>query len=236
MLPDSARFKLADGGTIFLDEIGELPLPLQAKLLRVLQEGEFEPVGSSVTQKVNVRVIAATNRNLEDEIKKGKFRLDLYYRLNVFPFDVPPLRERGNDIILLAEAFLVKFAGRASIAIEPLDELSRQRLLAYNWPGNVRELQNIIERCVITSRNGKINLSSILPGNTTTGSADEIITGQRIFTDQEMTEIEKQNITRALEMTGWKVSGEDGAAMLLQIPATTLSSRIRKLGIQKLSP
>jgi transcriptional regulator with GAF, ATPase, and Fis domain len=227
------RFKLADGGTIFLDEIGELPLPLQAKLLRVLQEGEFEPVGSSVTQKVNVRVIAATNRNLEDEIEKGKFRQDLYYRLNVFPVEVPPLREREYDIILLAEAFLAKFTGKAAITIEPLDEVSKQRLLSYNWPGNVRELQNIIERCVITSRNGKINLNSVLPASNTTRSVDEAVSGTRIFTDQEMTEFEKENITRALEITSWKVSGGDGAAMLLQIPATTLSSRIRKLGIRQ---
>jgi PAS domain S-box-containing protein len=227
------RFKLADGGTIFLDEIGELPLPLQAKLLRVLQEGEFEPVGSSVTQKVNVRVIAATNRNLEDEIKKGKFRQDLYYRLNVFPFDVPPLRERGDDIILLAEAFLAKFAGRAAIKVEPLDEASRQRLLSYHWPGNVRELQNIIERCVITSRNGKIDLTSILRGNFTRLEKESSSQVKSILTDQEMTDFEKQNIIRALEMTGWKVSGDDGAAALLKIPATTLSSRIRKLGIEK---
>jgi transcriptional regulator with GAF, ATPase, and Fis domain/PAS domain-containing protein len=227
------RFKLADGGTIFLDEIGELPLSLQAKLLRVLQEGEFEPVGSSVTQKVNVRVIAATNRNLEDEIKKGRFRQDLYYRLNVFPFDVPPLRDRGNDIILLAEAFLAKFAGKAAITIDPLDEASKQRLLSYNWPGNVRELQNIIERCVITSRNGKIDLISILPGNFSTLDKESSTQVKSILTDQEMIDFEKQNIIRALEMAGWKVSGDDGAAALLKIPATTLSSRIRKLGIRK---
>jgi PAS domain S-box-containing protein len=224
------RFKLADGGTIFLDEIGELPLPLQAKLLRVLQEGEFEPVGSSLTRKVDVRVVAATNRGMEEEIKKGKFREDLYYRLNVFPIDVPPLRSRGNDILLLAEAFLKKYSQRSSIKIAPLNEADRQRLLTYNWPGNVRELQNIMERCVITSMDGRINLSSVLPmaasqPDTTTNQED------RILVEQEMIAIEKQNIIRALEMTNWKVSGEGGAAELLQIPSTTLSSRIRKFGI-----
>jgi transcriptional regulator with GAF, ATPase, and Fis domain len=155
------RFMLADGGTIFLDEIGELPLQLQAKLLRVLQEGEFEPVGTSKTQKVNVRVVAATNRMLEEEIEKGKFREDLYYRLNVFPIDIPPLRERGNDIILLAEAFLEKFARRSAVPRVVLNEVNKQQLLNYQWPGNVRELQNIMERCVITSRGGKINLPEL---------------------------------------------------------------------------
>jgi PAS domain S-box-containing protein len=222
------RFSLADNGTIFLDEIGELTMPLQAKLLRVLQEGEFEPVGSSKTKKVNVRVIAATNRILEDEIEQGRFRQDLYYRLNVFPFDVPPLRERGNDIVLLAEAFLEKFTGRSATAVAPLDEASKQRLLAYHWPGNVRELQNIIERCLITSQGGKLNLANLLPSVIETTSSET-----RILTEQEMVDIERQNIIRALKITNWKISGKDGAAALLQIPSTTLSSRLSKLGIQR---
>ena len=225
------RFTLADGGTIFLDEIGELPLPLQAKLLRVLQEGEFEPVGSSKTQKVDVRVVAATNRDMEKEINKGKFRQDLFYRLNVFPIDIPPLRERSDDIILLAEAFLGKYAQRAAITIGPLDEIGKQRLLAYHWPGNVRELQNIIERCVITSQGGKLNLTSLLPDTAKKLTADTP-SEDRVLTEQEMSELEKQNIIRALDKVNWKISGEDGAAALLQIPPTTLSSRINKLGIR----
>lgn len=226
------RFLLADCGTIFLDEIGELPMQLQAKLLRVLQEGEFEPVGSSKTQKVNVRVVAATNRNLEEEIEKGKFRADLYYRLNVFPIDIPPLRERGKDIILLAEAFLEKYSLRSGVPGVVLNEVNRQQLLAYHWPGNVRELQNIMERCVITSREGKISLSELMPVQDKQKSI-EITTDERILTDSEMQELERQNIIKALNITNWKISGIDGAAALLQIPPTTLSSRINKLNIKR---
>ncbi|MFU8842977.1 MAG: sigma-54 interaction domain-containing protein [Bacteroidales bacterium] len=226
------RFSMANGGTIFLDEIGELPLPLQAKLLRVLQEGEFEPVGSSKTQKVDVRVVAATNRTMEEETAKGAFREDLYYRLNVFPIDIPLLRERGSDIILLAQAFLEKFARRSGIAMTPVDEFSKQRLLAWHWPGNVRELQNIMERCIITSQHGRINLASVLPDAENLQPAT-IPTEHRIMTEQEMVALETQNIIRALELSHWKISGEDGAAALLQIPPTTLSSRINKLGIRR---
>lgn len=226
------RFLLADGGTIFLDEIGELPLQLQAKLLRVLQEGEFEPVGSSKTQKVNVRVVAATNRNLEEEIEKGKFRADLYYRLNVFPIDIPPLRERGNDIIVLAEAFLEKYAKRSGVPRVVLNEVNRRQLLAYHWPGNVRELQNIMERCVITSREGKICLLELMPVQEKQKSI-EITTDERILTEAELQELERQNIIKALKVTNWKISGNDGAAALLQIPPTTLSSRISKLNIKR---
>jgi transcriptional regulator with PAS, ATPase and Fis domain len=226
------RFMLADGGTIFLDEIGELPLQLQAKLLRVLQEGEFEPVGSSKTQRVNVRVVAATNRNLMEEIENGKFRLDLYYRLNVFPIDIPPLRDRGDDIIILAEAFLEKFAKRQAVSVPVLNEACKQQLLNYHWPGNVRELQNIMERSIIISQDGKINLTSILP-SAKNEPAPDLSAEKRIFTEFEMMEFEKQNIQRALNITSWKISGENGAAALLQIPPTTLNSRISKLGIKR---
>ncbi len=226
------RFMLADGGTIFLDEIGELPLQLQAKLLRVLQEGEFESVGSSKTQKVNVRVVAATNRTLEKEIEKGKFREDLYYRLNVFPIDIPPLRERGNDIILLAEAFLEKFAKRSAVKPAVLNVVNKQQLLAYHWPGNVRELQNIMERCIITSRDGKINLTGLMPVQEKQKNL-EMNTDERILTEAEMQELERQNILKALNVNNWKISGADGAAALLQIPPTTLSSRISKLNIKR---
>ena len=157
------RFAMAHGGTIFLDEVGELPLDLQSKLLRVLQEGEFEPVGSSQTRKVDVRVLAATNRDLQRAIGEGKFREDLYYRLNVFPIELPPLRERRGDIGALAAAFAEKFAKSMGRSIEPLSADCIRRLEAYRWPGNVRELQNIIERAVITARDGKLNLDRALP-------------------------------------------------------------------------
>ncbi|MFZ1748365.1 MAG: sigma 54-interacting transcriptional regulator, partial [Nitrospirales bacterium] len=152
------RFSLADGGTIFLDEIGELPLDLQGKLLRVLQEGEFDPVGSSHTKKVNVRVLAATNRDLQKEVQDGKFREDLYYRLNVFPIHLPPLRERGEDVVLLANTFVQHFAQRMGRTLAPLSPDALGRLTAYHWPGNVRELQNVIERAVITAQNSQLNL------------------------------------------------------------------------------
>ncbi|MBE0662701.1 MAG: sigma 54-interacting transcriptional regulator [Bacteroidales bacterium] len=226
------RFSLADGGTIFLDEIGELPLHLQAKLLRVLQEGEFEPIGSSKTSKVDVRVVAATNRNLEEEVAKGTFRQDLFYRLNVFPIEIPPLRARSDDIIMLAEAFLEKFSKRAAKVMGTLDAVSRQRLLAYPWPGNVRELQNIIERCIIISQDGKINLSQLLPASETSQPLVNT-TEEKVFTETEMNNFEKQNIIKALDLCNWKISGDDGAAAMLQIPSTTLSSRISKLGIKR---
>ena len=226
------RFLLADGGTIFLDEIGELPLPLQAKLLRVLQEGEFEPVGSSGTIKVDVRVVAATNRNLEEEIERGRFRSDLYYRLNVFPVEIPPLRDRGNDIILLAEAFLDKYARRSAIPPVKLNEADRQQLLAYHWPGNVRELQNLMERCIIASQGKSFSFREILPSSGPPVKIDDV-SEQRVYTNAEMAEFEKQNIIRAMQLTNWKISGADGAAALLQVPVSTLSSRIVKLKIKQ---
>ena len=157
------RFALADKGTIFLDEIGELPLDLQSKLLRVLQEGEFDPVGSSTTRKVNVRVIAATNRNLAKAIQEGKFREDLFYRLSVFPLPLPPLRERGDDVVRLASVFAQRCAAKMGRALSTLTSGDARRLKAYGWPGNVRELQNVIERAVITSTNGRLNLDRALP-------------------------------------------------------------------------
>jgi len=231
------RFALARGGTIFLDEIGELPLELQSKLLRVLQEGEYEPVGSSETSKTDVRVIAATNKNLRDEVKAGKFREDLYYRLSVFPLEVPPLRERGEDIVKLASAFSDKFAGRMGIELEPLDREQMDRLLAYSWPGNVRELQNVIERAVITSRAGGLNLENAFPvtlGGTVESTGDIFDRSpERVLTHRELEELERKNIIAALENSGWRVSGDKGAARLIGIPPTTLASRIRALGIKR---
>jgi transcriptional regulator with GAF, ATPase, and Fis domain len=230
------RFTLADRGTIFLDEIGELPIDLQAKLLRVLQEGEFDMVGSSTTRKVNVRVLAATNRNLAKAVQEGKFREDLYYRLNVFPLRLPPLRERGEDVVHLASVFARRFATKMGRAISPLTTECAHRLKAYAWPGNVRELQNVIERAVITATSGKLNLDRCLPeaSPTTAGSvAIPPSSAPTIRTAKELEEFERANIMRALESAKWKVSGENGAAKLLGINASTLSSRMKALKIQK---
>lgn len=231
------RFSLADGGTIFLDEIGELQLDLQSKLLRVLQEGEFEPVGSSGTRKVDVRVIAATNRDLLRMVKEGKFREDLYYRLSVFPLDIPPLRERGGDIIKLANIFSERFARKIGMAVNPLTGEQIERLTAYGWPGNVRELQNVMERAVITSRAGELNLDSALPAGplktALTATAPEAAGDRRVLTHKELLDLERSNIVAALEKSGWRVSGEKGAASLLGVPSTTLSSRIKTLGIKR---
>ena len=230
------RFTLADGGTIFLDEIGELPVDLQVKLLRVLQEGEFEPVGSSHTRTVNVRVIAATNRDLPQAIREGKFRDDLYYRLNVFPIQVPPLRQRGDDIALLATAFAERFAQRMGRSIEPLSPACIQRLQGYTWPGNVRELQNVIERAVITAQNGRLDLDRALPegenpAETRTDGPRETPAGIRTAKDLE--ELERANLILALEASAWRVSGNNGAARLLGMNASTLTSRMKALGITR---
>lgn len=230
------RFALADKGTIFLDEIGELPIDLQAKLLRVLQEGEFEPVGSSHTRKVSARVLAATNRDLATAVKDGRFREDLYYRLNVFPIRLPPLRERGDDVITLATFFMQRFALRMGRNIDPLTPECVRRLKAYGWPGNVRELHNVIERAVITACDGRLNLERALPEVTSiTANApdDEPATAGVIRTAKELEDLERTNILRALETANWKVSGEQGAARLLGMNPSTLSSRMKALGIAK---
>jgi PAS domain S-box-containing protein len=230
------RFALAHGGTIFLDEVGELPLDLQSKLLRVLQEGEFEPVGSAQTRKVDARVIAATNRDLEQAVRDGKFREDLYYRLNVFPLRLPALRERREDIGVLAAAFAQKFAQRLGRTIEPLSRDCLRRLQAYGWPGNVRELHNIIERAVITSRDGKLNLDRALPESVNAMAAalaDDRAAAKHVRTAKELVEIERSNLIAALESADWKIAGENGAAQLLGVKPTTLSSRIKALGIQR---
>ncbi len=232
------RFALADGGTIFLDEVGELPLDLQAKLLRVLQEGEFEPVGSSKTRKVDVRVIAATNSELADDVRQGRFREDLYYRLNVFPLHVPPLRERGDDVLLLARAFARKFAERMARRVEPLSSDDERCLCAYAWPGNVRELQNVIERAVITARDGRLRLDAMLPcapSNVASmvTSAGETMDDSRVYTCDEWQDLERQNILRALAAADWKVAGDSGAAARLGLKPSTLSSRMKALGISR---
>ncbi len=228
------RFELADGGTIFLDEIGELHLDMQSKLLRILQDGEFEPVGSSDTKKVDVRVIAASNRNLSEEIKEGKFREDLFYRLNVYPIQIPPLRERGNDIIRLANEFIVKFSKKFGVDPPKLSAAAKQKLISYSWPGNIRELQNIIERAVITAKDKKIISEAILPNGEVSDNDRDFLQGtQKILSQKEIQELEKKNIIRALNLTNWKISGSDGAANLLGLPPTTLNSKIKALQLKK---
>jgi PAS domain S-box-containing protein len=231
------RFSIANGGTIFLDEIGELPIDLQAKLLRVLQEGEFEPVGSSRTVKVDARVITATNRDISKAVKEGSFREDLYYRLNVFPIVLPPLRERSDDIEKLARAFIEKFSKRNGITLEPLSEEHFLCLKSYNWPGNIRELQNVIERAVITSTNGRLNLDRALPdlgnGLSYEASSRLVENDNKILSDKELKAIERKNILYALEKTNWRISGKSGAAALLCIPTSTLNSKIKAFGIKR---
>ena len=227
------RFSLADQGTIFLDEIAELSLHLQAKLLRVIQEGTFEPVGSSETKHVDVRIIAATHRNLEQQIIEGKFREDLFYRLNVFPINIPPLRERGNDIALISNAFFEKITKNKALSVMPLTKKDLNKLSLYNWPGNVRELQNIIERGIITSIDGKFNLNSILPSSP--NSHVETSVSSDILTNEDILLLEKNNIINALNLTNWKISGQEGAAQLLNLPRTTLASKIKKFEIKRVA-
>ena len=229
------RFALANGGTIFLDEIGELPLELQAKLLRVLQEGEFEPLGSAKTVKVNVRVVAATNRDLKQMTAEGKFREDLYFRLNVFPIHIPALRERGRDVEQLATAFAQRFARRLGKHIQPLTDAQLKRLRSYDWPGNVRELQNVIERAIILTSGAELQLERAMSGfnSSPPPSVDAVADSIRVLTARELEQLERANILRALDSCRWRISGESGAARLLGIPATTLSSRMKALKIQK---
>jgi PAS domain S-box-containing protein len=229
------RFALADGGTIFLDEIGELPIELQAKLLRVLQQGTFEPVGSAKTQHVDVRVIAATNRNLREEANAGRFREDLFYRLNVFPLQLPPLRERPDDVPRLAETFAQRFAKRLGRTVAPLTPDCTRRLQTYSWPGNVRELENVIERAVITASGDRMNLARALPESTPPSAiASGVEECQSpIYTVDEMAGFERENLTRALKGCGWRVAGENGAAARLGMKPSTLSSRMKALGIQR---
>ena len=230
------RFAMADGGTLFLDEIGELQPDLQVKLLRVLQEREFAPVGSSRSVKVDVRVVAATHRDLAREVDGGNFRQDLFYRLNVFPLRVPPLREREEDIVLLAKSFTQQYARRVGRGTAPPDRDQQARLLAYDWPGNVRELQNVIERAVITSTDGRLNLERALPEGSpqppgVESAATDTSRDGRVLTVAELADLERTNIERALGISQGKVSGKGGAAELLGMKSSTLSSRLKALKI-----
>ncbi len=226
------RFQLADHGTIFLDEVGEIPLELQSKLLRVLQEGEFEPVGDDRTRRVSVRVVAATNRDLRQEVEAGRFRLDLYYRLSVFPIEVPPLRERSGDIPLLVANFLQLQRQRGAGQVE-VKRRQMEQLMAYPWPGNVRELQSVIERGVILARNGVLHLDELItPPQGQAPSAPPALTDE-ILTEAGMRDWERRNLIAALEKSGWKIYGEGGAAALLAMKPTTLASRIKALQITR---
>ncbi|MEO9511514.1 MAG: sigma 54-interacting transcriptional regulator [Flavobacteriaceae bacterium] len=227
------RFLMADKGTIFLDEIGELPIELQPKLLRVIQEGEFDPLGSSSTIKVDVRIIAATHRDLLESSREGKFREDLFYRLNVFPIVVPALRDRGDDVCLIAEKMVQRFSKKMNKAVNALTKEQKVLFLEYEWPGNVRELQNLVERAVIVSKKGEINWSDIIPNSLEDSKAVQVEDTKRILSSKEMVQLEKENILKALRETHWKISGEKGAAALLKLPPTTLTSKIKALGISR---
>jgi transcriptional regulator with GAF, ATPase, and Fis domain len=225
------RFQLANGGTLFLDEVGEIPLDLQAKLLRVLQEGEFERVGDDTTRRVNVRVLAATNRDLQREIADGRFRLDLFYRLGVFPIEMPPLRARREDIPDLVSHFVRQCCERMHVAVPrvPVRELDRAR--DYDWPGNIRELQNAVERAVILARGGTLELP--LPASLQR-SAAPVLVGQEeheIIREREWLDLERANVMRALRQSAFRLYGVGGAAQLLGLNAGTLASRLKRLGI-----
>jgi transcriptional regulator with GAF, ATPase, and Fis domain len=238
----AGRFELAQGGTLFLDEVGEIPLDMQGKLLRVIQERTFERVGEERPRTADVRLIAATNRNLKAEVEAARFRADLYYRLSVFPIELPPLRARLEDLPLLATHFLRQTCRRLGITAPPLDRHHLAELQAYSWPGNIRELQNVIERAAIISRTGPLRFElppsapsrpagapGAPPGPHLSGAAP----GPDLLSYPELEELERQNLLEALRRTRWKVSGPGGAAELLGVRPTTLASRIKAMAIQR---
>jgi formate hydrogenlyase transcriptional activator len=241
------RFKLADGGTIFLDEVGELPLDTQVKLLRVLQEQEFEPIGSSRTLKVNVRVVAATNRDLEQQVREGKFRADLFYRLNVVPLRVPALRERMSDLPLLVTFFVQKCAAKLGKHIKSVSDEAMRQLTGYTWPGNVRELQNVIERAVILSPGNTLVLAERLRAPTPTPGSGQPQVAQPQNRNVEspvpssdankdsgsLEAVERRHIESVLQRTNWMIEGERGAAKMLNLNPSTLRSRMQKLNIKR---
>ena len=226
------RFELADGGTILLDEVAELPAGTQAKLLRVLQEGELERVGGSSTIKVSVRVIAATNRKLHDEVAAGRFRQDLFYRLNVYPITIPPLRERREDIPLLVSHYAREIGDRLGKKISEVPAQVMREFTGYNWPGNIRELQNVIERAVIISSDGVLRLPEPL-AQATTAPTSESETSNASTTVSPLDEVEREHILRALEATRWRINGPKGAAAMLKLHPSTLRFRMKKLGLTK---
>jgi formate hydrogenlyase transcriptional activator len=227
------RFELANNGTLFLDEVGELPLETQVKLLRVLQEQEFEPVGSNRTVKVNVRIIAATNRDLEKAVQSGAFRSDLYYRLNVIPLGVPALRDRRSDIPLIVMAFLRQLAKRMGKSIESVSQETMRLLVDYSWPGNIRELQNVIERGVVLSKGSILRLGTdLLPQEACDPSVEFESTAATNNSDS-LEEVQRQHILRVLARTGWVISGPRGAGAILDLHPNTLRSLMDRLGIRR---
>jgi transcriptional regulator with GAF, ATPase, and Fis domain len=232
------RFELADGGTLFLDEVGELPLETQVKLLRVLQEQEFEPVGSSKTMRVDVRIIAATNRDLNEEVKAGRFRADLFFRLNVVPLTVPPLRDRPSDIPMLVTYFVSRFSKKFGRKIDRVARETMDRLTAYQWPGNVRELQNIVERAVVMAQGPVLSLDAdILPSaySVTPAPVAEADSASRVepAAAGSLNEAERRHIEAVLAQTGGVIEGPTGAARILDLHPNTLRSRMKKLGVQR---
>ena len=225
------RFQLADKGTLFLDEVGDIPPELQGKLLRVLQEGVFERLGEDRARRVNVRIIAATNRNLEDEVESGRFRRDLYFRLCVFPIDMPPLRDRVEDIRILAEHFAQVASMRLKTRHASVSDADVERLCSYSWPGNIRELQNVIERAVIISQGGPLRVDLAL-GWRRVKSRDGAVNGP-VLSRADFRRRERENIMKALEQSKGKIYGPDGAAAVLGMKPTTLSSRIKKMNLQR---
>jgi transcriptional regulator with GAF, ATPase, and Fis domain len=234
----SGRFEAANGGTLFLDEVGEIPLELQSKFLRVLQERQYERVGEERTRKVDVRIVAATNRDLKKEVEEGRFRQDLYYRLNVFPLEVPPLRERKDDIPSLTAHFLEQAAHRLRLPLPRFTEAHARLLQSYDWPGNVRELQNAVERALILAQHGSLQFDVPLTDLTSGSRGSSAVSGEpsdesAILTDVELRQLEVRNTLAALTKSGWKIHGEGGAAELLGVKPTTLISRIKKLELKK---
>ena len=232
----TGRFELADGGTIFLDEVGEIPMELQSKLLRVLQEGQFERVGEEKTRTVDVRVVAASNRNLKADVDAKRFREDLFFRLNVFPIEAVPLRDRIDDIPLLTRHFITLISRRLNRPEPNITQANLKRLQAYNWPGNIRELQNVIERAIIVSQGNRLQFS--VPGETVeTDTLSKFPAGEESetipFTETERLARDRKNIIAALRLTNGKISGENGAAELLGIKPTTLASRMKALSVEK---
>ena len=225
------RFELADGGTLFLDEVGEIPLELQGKLLRILQEGQFERVGEERTRTVDVRVIAATNRDLRAEVRAGRFREDLYFRLDVFPIHSAPLRERIEDVAPLALHFLRHAERKLKVSGLGLSEADVRRLAAYDWPGNVRELQNVIERAAILARNGRLTID--LPGTAPRPAAPEpiVLPTDGLLTEEERRQRDRRSLMAALDLAGGKISGPGGAAERLGIRPTTFASRLKAHGL-----
>jgi DNA-binding NtrC family response regulator len=233
----AGRFEVAAGGTLFLDEVGEIPLELQSKLLRVLQEKCYERVGEDRTRHADVRIVAATNRDLKKEVAAGCFREDLYYRLNVFPLQVAPLRERKEDIPLLTTHFVELLARELRCPKPRLTRAGIETLQSYDWPGNIRELRNVIERAIIFARGGALEFDLLVKGSsvdlTYFGPQDDEAPEAEYLTESEMRRRERENLLAVLEKTGWKIKGMDGAAELLGVKASTLISRIKKMGFKQ---